>query len=71
MTSASTRPGPTEGSLIDIADEQQRRPLRQGTQDGSRQRHVDHRGLVDDQQIAVERCVLVAPKAAGPRIGLE
>ena len=64
-------PRPDRGQLIDIADQQQRRPLRQGTQDGAHQRHVDHRGLVDHQQIAIERRVLVAPETAGPRIGFE
>ena len=37
--------------LIDITDEQQCGPLSQSPQQGSHQRHVDHRGLVDDQQI--------------------
>ena len=39
--------------LIDIADEQQRRVLRQSPKDRPHQRHVDHRGFVDHQQIAV------------------
>jgi hypothetical protein len=30
-----------------------------------------HRGFVDDQQIAIERCVLVATKVTVPRIGFE
>jgi hypothetical protein len=42
-------PRPHRRQLIDITDEQQRRPLRQGTQDGSHQRHVDHGGFVDRQ----------------------
>ena len=57
--------------LIDIPNEQQRRPGRQRAEHSAHERHIDHRGLVDDQQIAVERRVLVAPKAAGPRIGFE
>ena len=64
-------PRPDRWQLIDIADQQQRRPLRQGTQDRPHQRHVDHRGLVDDQQIAVQGLVLVAPETAGPGIGFE
>jgi hypothetical protein len=39
--------------LIDITNEQQGGPYRQSTQDGSHQRHVDHRGLVDHQEITV------------------
>ena len=64
-------PRPDRRQLIDIANEQQRRPGRQGAEHSAHQRHVDHRGLVDDQQIAVERRLFVAPKAAGPRIGFE
>ena len=69
--SASTCPRPHRRQLIDIANEQQRRPGRQGAEHSAHQRHVDHRGLVDDQQVAVERRLFVAPKAAGPRIGFE
>ena len=64
-------PRPDRGELIYIADEQQRRPGRQGAEHSAHQRHVDHRGLVDDQQVAIERSVLVAPKAAGAGIGFE
>ena len=35
------------------------------------QRNVHHRGLVDDQQAAVDGIVRVAPEATGPRIDLE
>jgi hypothetical protein len=56
---------PDRGELIDIANQQQRSSLRQGRQDSAHEWDIDHRGLVDDQQIAVERCVLVAPEAAG------
>ena len=62
---------PHRRQLIDIPNQQQPRRGRQGTQDGSHQRHIDHRGLVNDQQIAVERRLVAAPKAAGPRIGFE
>ena len=71
MMSAEHLPRPDRRQLIDIADEQQRRSLRQRPQHRLHQRHVDHRGLVDDEQIAVERLLLVAPEAAGSRIGLE
>jgi hypothetical protein len=35
------------------------------------QRHVDHAGLVDDKQVALERAFLRALEAAVRRIGLE
>jgi hypothetical protein len=35
------------------------------------ERDIDHRGLVDDQQIAIERLLLVASEAAGSGIGFE
>ena len=64
-------PRPDRWQLIDIADQQQCRSLRQSSQDRPHQRHVDHRGLVDDQQIAVQGLVLIAPEMAGPGIGFE
>src|SRR5437868_549376 len=39
--------------LIDITDEQQRRAIGQSPKDRPHQRHVDHRGLVDHQEITV------------------
>ena len=46
-------PRPNRWQLIDIADEQQRRALRQSPKDRPHQRYIDHRGLVDHQKIAV------------------
>jgi hypothetical protein len=43
----------------------------QGAEHSAHERDIDHRGLVNDQQIAIDRRVLVAPKADSPRIGLE
>jgi hypothetical protein len=62
-------PRPHGGELIGIADEQQRRRCRQSAEHSAHQRYVDHRDLVDDQQITVERRLLVAPKAAGSWVG--
>jgi hypothetical protein len=39
--------------LIDIADEKQRCVLGQGAEESSHERHVDHRGFVDHQEITV------------------
>jgi hypothetical protein len=50
---------------------EQRRPIRQGTQQRPHQRHINHRGLVDDQQTAVERRLLRAAERPGARVGLE
>ncbi len=52
------------GQLIDIADQDQRRAVGQRPQHRAHQRHVDHRGLVDHQEVAVERRRLVAAEAA-------
>src|SRR2546426_3499867 len=35
------------------------------------EQHVHHRRLVDDDQVAFERMVLVFPKAAAPGVNLE
>src|SRR6267142_1288481 len=43
----------------------------QRAEHSAHERDINHRDLVDDQQIAIERRVLVAPKTAGPRIGFE
>jgi hypothetical protein len=54
MMSASTCPGPDRGQLVDIADDQQRRVVRNRFHERLHQQDVDHRGLVDDEQIAIE-----------------
>ena len=48
-------PRPDRGQLVDVADEQQGGAVRQRLQQRPHQRHVDHAGLVDHQQVAVER----------------
>ena len=62
ITSASTCPGPDRWQLIDVAHQQQRGVRRHGAQQRGHQRHVDHRGLVDHDQVAVEGLALVAPE---------
>ena len=56
--------------LVDVADQQQRRLARQGGEHRLHQRQIDHRHLVDDQEIAGQRALGAAPEAA-PRLGLE
>ena len=43
--------------LVDVADDQQRGIVRHRLQQRLHQHDIDHRGLVDDQQVAVERVV--------------
>ena len=47
--------GPTDGQLIDVADDQQRGMVGHGLQQRLHQQNIDHGRLVDDQQIAFER----------------
>ena len=71
MMSARTWPGPTEGSwstspTISSAAWSGHRP-----QQRVHQQDIDHGGLVHDQQIAVERVVLVRAEAARLRVDLQ
>ena len=50
--SASTWPGPDRGQLVDVADQDHGGARRHGPHAALHQRHVDHRGLVDDEQVA-------------------
>ena len=43
--------------LVDVADNQQRRVVGDRLEQRLHQHDVDHGGLVDDQQVAVERIV--------------
>ena len=56
--------------LVDVADQKQRRFRRQGGEHRLHQRQIDHRHLVDDQEIAGQRALGAPPKAA-PRLGFE
>ena len=64
-------PRPDRGQLVDVADQEQGRPARHRLEQRVHQRHVDHRDLVHDQQVALERVLLVALEAALGRVGLE
>ena len=50
--------------LVDVADEDQRRLVRHRLKQSVHQGNIDHRGLVDDEQIALQRVIFLAPKAA-------
>src|SRR6266566_6746711 len=71
MTSDSTCPGPTEGSWSMSPTDQQRSAVRHRLQQRLHQHDVDHRGLVDNQQVAVERVVVAPLEAATFRIDLQ
>jgi hypothetical protein len=45
--------------------------IRHRFQERVHQRHVDHRGLVDDEQVAFQRVILLAPEAAVYGIGFQ
>ena len=59
------------GQLIDVADEEHGGSIVDRLHQGVHQDDIDHGGLVDDEKIAGKRIVLVAPEAAGLRIGLQ
>ena len=74
IRSASTWPGPTEGSWSTSPTRSSAASVRHRLQQRVHQRHVDHRRLVDDEQVAVQRVVLARagsrrasgrPRAAG------
>jgi hypothetical protein len=57
--------------LVDVADRDQHRAIGHGSHKGVHERHVDHRGLIDHQQVAPQRIPLVPSEAAVPGIDLE
>jgi hypothetical protein len=63
--------GSDRGQLVDVAHEEQRRPARHRLEQRVQQRHVDHRDLIHDQEIGLERMLLVALEPTLGRIGLE
>ena len=71
MMSAQHLAGADRRQLVDVADQDQRGMVRHRLQQSVHQRHVDHRGLVDDEQVAVQRVLLVAPEAAVHGIGFQ
>ena len=57
--------------LVDIADDQQRRVVWRRFHERLHQHDIDHRGLVDDEQIAIEGIVSVAFEPTAPGIDLQ
>ena len=71
MMSASTWPGPTEGKLVDVANDQEGGLVRHRLHERLHQHDIDHRGFVDHQQVAIERIILAALEAAAFGIDLQ
>ena len=57
--------------LVDVADDQERGIVRHRLHQRLHQHDIDHGGLVDDQQVAVELVVAVAFEAAALRVDLK
>ena len=64
-------PRPNRRKLVDVADDQQRGMVGHRLQQRLHQHDIDHGGLVDDQQVAVERVVVAAFEAAALGVDLE
>ena len=64
-------PGSDGRQLVDIADDQQRRVIRRRLHQRLHQHDVDHGGLVDHEQIAIEGIVGVAFEPAALGIDLQ
>ena len=62
---------PDRGQLVNVADEQQGRFRRYRFHDGEHQRNIHHARLVNDQQVALQRVLLIAREATVQGINLE
>ena len=63
--------GSDRRKLVDVANDQQRGLVRHRLHQRLHQHDVDHGGLVDDQQVAVERVVVAALEAAALGVDLQ
>ena len=57
--------------MVDVSDDQQRRVVRDRLYERLHQHDIDHRGLVDHEQIAIEGIVGVAFETTGLWIDLQ
>jgi hypothetical protein len=62
--------GPNRGKLVDVADDQKGSPVWHSLHERLHQHDIDHGGLVDNQQVAVERVVVAALEAAALGVDL-
>lgn len=63
--------GPDGRKLVDVADEEEGGGFREGSKDGMQQRHIDHGGLVDDEEVGGELVVFLAEESARTRVDLQ
>src|SRR5262245_28802392 len=63
--------GPDRGELIDVANEHNTGPWGHGAHELIHEYHVDHRRLIHDQQIDIERMVAITLEAAEPGVKLQ
>ena len=63
--------GSDGGKLVDVADDQHGRIVGNRLQERLHQHDVHHGGLIDNQQVAMERIVTAALETAGLRIDLK
>ena len=62
---------PNRGKLVDVADDQKGGPIRRRLHQRLHQHDIDHGGLVDNQQVTIERVVVAALEAAALGIDLK
>lgn len=65
------RPRPHGRKLVYVADQNERHAVAYGTKEGVHQRHVHHRGFVNDQEIAFQGIRFVPAEAAGSRVDFQ
>jgi len=59
------------GKLIHVADHDQSRGFRQGAEQGLHEEHVHHRGLIDNEKIAVQWLIFIALELARRRVDFQ
>jgi hypothetical protein len=64
-------PRPDGGKLIHVADHDQSGGLRKSPEQGVHEQHVHHRGLIDNEKIAVQRVILIAQELSRCRIDFQ
>ena len=64
-------PRPDGGKLIHVTDHDESGVFGECAEQGVHQEHVNHRGLIHDEEVAVQWLVLVAGEPSGGRIDLQ
>src|SRR6185312_5085929 len=71
MTSAQDLAGSNRGKLVDVANDQKGGLVGYCLHERLHQHDIDHRGLVDNQQVTIERVVVATFEAATLRVDLQ